>query len=77
MLNMISISIKKQMDNNRSIKYRDKLYKDLKSHPPNSTEYNSIKINLRTYNNIGYYANQSIMLKQIIIDHALTPSKIT
>ena len=26
---------------------------------------------------IIYYANQSIMLKQLIIDHALTPSKIT
>ena len=51
----------------RSIKKRDKLYKRLKSIDPNSNEYDQLKINVHTYNNIikktirnvkfAYYAN--------------------
>ena len=36
----------------KSIKYRDKLYKQLKSIAVNSQEYNTMKINLKTYNQI-------------------------
>ena len=36
----------------KSIKFRDKLYKQLKSIPVNSQEYNTMKINLKTYNQI-------------------------
>ena len=36
----------------RSIKFRDKLYKTLKSTDINSERYNSYKINLQTYNRI-------------------------
>ena len=36
----------------RSIKFRDKLYKKLKSTNPNSETYNVYKINLQTYNRI-------------------------
>ena len=36
----------------KSIKFRDKLYKQLKSIPVNSQEYNTMKINVKTYNQI-------------------------
>ena len=36
----------------KSIKLRDRLYKKLKSNPVNSQEYKSLKINLKTYNQI-------------------------
>ena len=35
-----------------SIKVRDKLYRQLKSHPVNSQEYYTLKTNLKTYNTI-------------------------
>ena len=35
-----------------SIKFRDKLYRQLKSHPVNSQEYYTLKTNLKTYNTI-------------------------
>ena len=35
-----------------SIKFRDKLYRQLKSHPVNSQEYYTLKSNLKTYNTI-------------------------
>ena len=36
----------------KSIKYRDKLYKRLKLTDPNSANYDTININLKTYNGI-------------------------
>ena len=36
----------------RSIQYRDKLYKQLKLTHPNSSNYEIININLKTYNTI-------------------------
>ena len=36
----------------QSIKFHGKLYKQLKSNPVNSQEYNTLKINLKTYNQI-------------------------
>ena len=36
----------------KSIKYRDKLYKQLKSIAVKSQEYNTMKINLKSYNQI-------------------------
>ena len=36
----------------KSIKFRDNLYKRLKLTNPNSTNYNTININLKTYNGI-------------------------
>ena len=36
----------------KSIKFRDKVYKQLKSILVNSQEYNTMKINLKTYNQI-------------------------
>ena len=36
----------------KSIKFRDKLYKQLKRIPVNSQEYNTMKMNLKTYNQI-------------------------
>ena len=36
----------------KSIKFRDKLYRQLKSHPVNSQEYYTLKTNLKTYNTI-------------------------
>ena len=36
----------------RSIKFRDNLYRNLKSKQPGSEEFNILKINLNTYNNI-------------------------
>ena len=34
----------------KSIKFRDKLYRQLKSHLVNSQEYYTLKTNLKTYN---------------------------
>ena len=36
----------------KSIKYRDMLYKKLKQQPDNTSDYISMKVNLKTYNNI-------------------------
>ena len=36
----------------KSMKFRDKLYRQLKSHPVNSQEYYTLKTNLKTYNTI-------------------------
>ena len=36
----------------KSIKYKDKLYKTMKSHIPDSEAFNNSRINLQTYNRI-------------------------
>ena len=56
----------------KSINFRDKMYKDLKNYSSDSTEYNTLKLNLGTYNFIlrrniylakkSYYAKKSINL---------------
>jgi hypothetical protein len=60
----------------RSIQYRDKLYKQLKLTHPNSSNYEIININLKTYNTIlthtiraakkGYFENRFYRFKNDI-----------
>ena len=60
----------------RSIQYRDKLYKQLKLKHPNSSNYEIININLKTYNTIlkhtihaakkGYFENRFYLFKNDI-----------
>ena len=60
----------------RSIQYRDKLYKQLKLTHPNSSNYEIININLKTYNAIlkhtiraakkGYFENRFYRFKNDI-----------
>ena len=49
----------------KSIRFRDKLYRQSKSHPVNSQEYYTLKTNLKTYNTI--LKKISGKLKKIII----------
>ena len=59
----------------KSIKFRDKLYKQLKSIPVNSQEYNTMKINLKTYNQI-LKRKTSEWLRRIIIMNNLINIKM-
>ena len=59
----------------KSIKLRDKLYKQLKSIPVNSQEYNTMKINLKTYNQI-LKKKPSEWLRRIIIMNNLINIKL-
>ena len=46
----------------KSIKFRDKLYQQLTSNPVNSREYNTLKINLKTYNQF-FFKNIRMAMK--------------
>ena len=59
----------------KSIRYRDKLYKTLKTTRPESSKYFAIRINLTTYNTILKKAY--VLLNAYITNHVLTNSKIT
>ena len=58
----------------KSIKFRDKLYKQLKCIPVNSQEYNTVKINVKTYNQI--LKKTSEWLRRIIIMNNLINIKM-
>ena len=58
----------------KSITFRDKLYKQLKSIPVNGQEYNTMKINLKTYNQI--LKKTSEWLRWIIIMNNLINIKM-
>ena len=57
----------------KSIKFRDKLYKQLKSIRVNSQEYSTLKINLKPYNQIFFFKSE--WLRRIIIMNNLTNIK--